>query len=58
MTPSSLGQLECAVEFSVVNSERALVGEKDFERTDAARNDFAQLRLGAVVELGSRPCEM
>src|SRR5438093_7912629 len=33
------------------HAERAFVGEKDFERTDAALHDFAELLVGLVVKL-------
>ena len=45
------GQPEHAVEFRVVEAVEALVGEEDFERADAPRDDLAQLRRGGGVEL-------
>src|SRR5438093_12417347 len=33
------------------HAERAFVGEKDFERADAALHDFAELLVGLVIEL-------
>ncbi len=46
-----LGERERAVEFRVIHAERAFVGEEDFERTDSAPHDFAELLPGLVVEL-------
>ena len=45
------GELEGAVELGVVDAEGALVGEENFERRDAPRDDLAELRLGGGVEL-------
>ena len=45
-----LRQFERAIKFRVVHAERAFVGEKDFERTDAALDDFAELLFGLVVK--------
>ena len=52
-----LGELERSVEFGVVDAERTLVGEEDFERADPAPHDLAELRLGGGVELGDTHVE-
>src|ERR1017187_6814714 len=46
-----LRQLERAIKLRVVHAKRTFVGEEDFERTDAAFDDFAKLLLGFVIEL-------
>ncbi len=44
------GQFKRVIKLGVVDAERALVGEKDFEGTDAAPDDFAQLVRGLLVK--------
>ena len=39
------------IQFRVIHTERAFVGEENFERADAALYDFAELFLGLVIEL-------
>ena len=45
-----LRQLKGLVEFGVVDAKGALVGEEDFERADAACDDFAELGGGLLIE--------
>ena len=51
-----LRQLQRAIQLRVVDAERAFVGEEDFERADAARDDLAELRLRRLRRTSSRPC--
>lgn len=45
-----LCQLEGLIQFAIVDSEGALVGEEDLKGLDARRDDFAELHGRAVVE--------
>ena len=48
-----LRQPECGVKFFIGNSERALVGEKDFEAADSALNDLLKIALRFGITLSS-----
>src|SRR5467141_3159361 len=53
----ALGKFEGLVHFAVIDTEKVLVGEKDFERQSAVVNNLSQLRFRFFHKLGDRHME-
>ena len=52
-----LRQHQSLVHFAIIDTEEVLVGEEDFERTDAVGDDFAKLAFRIGCPVGNRHVE-